>query len=414
MSEDEIAQAMFEIEELEGGAKRRMMGNVRFIGELCKKGIIKTNIMHECIGDLVFRPTIDEQMLELVCKLLRTVGQQLESTANAEQRLALDSYFARLAVLASDKRVNSRVRFSMDEIISLRRNNWQERRQTDGPALLEEIRMKAANEEQMKRGHQSGQGGGGRGRGGRGGGAHHTQHELRSPPLTRHISAGPGSALSHTSSVCRGSVPGGSAQYGGAEIRRFSSDPSASAILHDSNLDTRHSPGAPPSSRPRAASISRGDAEPAEEMEPRVAARKAGNIIDEYVQERNAGEAIECLAELPESVRGQFVVAYIDKLLNSNKEDVKSALANLLEVVLPQLQAGQAYVERSLRNCEHILYMNETTLDIKNVRGECVMCMLLGLTPFLSHVGAGSVGIDYWVADSWRGMPTSGYRSGFI
>ena len=345
MSEDEIAQAMFEIEELEGGAKRRMMGNVRFIGELCKKGIIKTNIMHNCISDLVCRPAIDEQMLELVCKLLRTVGQQLESTANSEQLIAFDSYFTKLAALASDKRVNSRVRFSMDEIISLRRNNWQERRQTDGPALLEEIRMKAANEEQVKRMQQQG---GGRGRGGRGGGPQHSQHEPRGAPLTRNISAGPVKTAS-----------GPHAQYGGAEIRRFSSDPTASAAAHESNIDSRQfGSGSSPPSR----MIEQDD------MDPQLAARKARQIIEEYLHERNAREAIECLSELPLSVRGEFVVVFMDKYLNSHKEDIKSSLSNLLQVVMPQLQAGQVHVETSLGKCEAVLYLVDTIVDIKNVR----------------------------------------------
>ena len=34
-------------------AKRRMLGNIRFIGELYKKKMLKENIMHECILKLL-------------------------------------------------------------------------------------------------------------------------------------------------------------------------------------------------------------------------------------------------------------------------------------------------------------------------------------------------------------------------
>ena len=62
-----------------------MLATIRFIGELCKEGLLKTSIMHECIlnliaitdetGELVrWKEVQDEQCIELLCRLLHTIG----------------------------------------------------------------------------------------------------------------------------------------------------------------------------------------------------------------------------------------------------------------------------------------------------------------------------------------------------
>jgi translation initiation factor 4G len=40
--------------------------------------------------------------------------------------------------------LNSRIRFSIEEVIELRRNGWRARREQEGPARLEQIHQKAA------------------------------------------------------------------------------------------------------------------------------------------------------------------------------------------------------------------------------------------------------------------------------
>jgi hypothetical protein len=49
----------------------------RFIGELFKLGMLTTNIMQRCIKDLLTEQ--DEESLECLCKLLTTVGKELEN-----------------------------------------------------------------------------------------------------------------------------------------------------------------------------------------------------------------------------------------------------------------------------------------------------------------------------------------------
>lgn len=398
MTESEIALELAEIEEQELISKRRMMGNVRFIGELCKKGIIKTNIMHECIRDLLFRPVVDEQMLELVCKLLRTVGELLESTANNDQRMAFESYFDKLAALASDKRVNSRIRFSMDEIISLRRNAWQERREADGPALIEEIRMKAATEMQQKeqkRVQQQMQGRGGRGSGRGGRGMHPDPRSPPQPNIVRNVSVGPGS----TNGLRRVAGPSTPVLQPPSDLRRISSDPSPASDLRRSSLDSQpyDSPGSFGDSTPSKTS---------ELMDPELASRKTRNIIDEFITLHDHKEAFECLAELPESACGEFVVNYIDVFLNSNKDQIKDTLHSLLVLVMPPLSAAQPYVEASLAKCEAILMLVDTIVDIKNVRNLCYKTYLSIRFLTLYCSGPGSVRRHCGNADQGRGVST--------
>jgi hypothetical protein len=62
----ERAQKHQEEDEKRMKAKRRMLGNIRFIGELYKKKMLKENIMHECIRKLLgyeeVRTRLDQQV----------------------------------------------------------------------------------------------------------------------------------------------------------------------------------------------------------------------------------------------------------------------------------------------------------------------------------------------------------------
>ena len=75
-TEDErkALQAAFDDKEMR--ARRRSMGNIRFIGELYKFRLLTGKIMHECVRRLLAMN--DEESLECLCKLLRTVGKVLE------------------------------------------------------------------------------------------------------------------------------------------------------------------------------------------------------------------------------------------------------------------------------------------------------------------------------------------------
>jgi len=39
-------------------ARKRMLGNIRFVGELFKMGMLTSKIMHECIRTLISNPQV--------------------------------------------------------------------------------------------------------------------------------------------------------------------------------------------------------------------------------------------------------------------------------------------------------------------------------------------------------------------
>lgn len=159
LTADEFALKEVEIEEKRSKIKRRMLGNIRFVGELYKKKLLNTETMHDCINQLLGSPgawktTHDEQDLDMLCRLLTTLGETLESKSKKSKSKDLaknfDAYFVRLKELTKDMTLNSRTRFTIEEVIALRDNNWQSRKMPEGPMKIAELHQKLAQSEQTK------------------------------------------------------------------------------------------------------------------------------------------------------------------------------------------------------------------------------------------------------------------------
>ncbi|OQR84149.1 eukaryotic translation initiation factor 4 gamma [Achlya hypogyna] len=146
--------------------KRRMLGNIRFIGELYKKGMLQERIMHECVAKMLnvtrapgedgrpFRlvpvhPTQppDEESIESLSKLLTTMGKNLEASSGP---IVMSIYFEFLGKLTKDKRLSSRITFMLMDVIDLRNNKWQPRRKELTQKTLDEIRKDVEKEHASK------------------------------------------------------------------------------------------------------------------------------------------------------------------------------------------------------------------------------------------------------------------------
>ncbi|CAE6445406.1 unnamed protein product [Rhizoctonia solani] len=106
-------------------AKRQGLGLVRFIGELFKLQMLTERIMHECIKKLlsnILNP--EEEEIESLCELLKTVGQSLD---NPKARNHMDIYFERMQEMAKGSNINSRMQFKLLDVIELRARHWQAR-----------------------------------------------------------------------------------------------------------------------------------------------------------------------------------------------------------------------------------------------------------------------------------------------
>jgi len=109
-------------EEAEMLGKKRMMGNVSFIGELYKSRMLTEKIMHDCIkrllGDLKNPSEID---MEALCRLMTSIGFDID---HAKAKAYMDQYFARMKELSKNNALSSRIRFMLQDVLILRENNW--------------------------------------------------------------------------------------------------------------------------------------------------------------------------------------------------------------------------------------------------------------------------------------------------
>ncbi|PQM34209.1 eukaryotic translation initiation factor 4G [Prunus yedoensis var. nudiflora] len=146
--EGEVKQSEEEREEKRIKARRRMLGNIRLIGELYKKKMLTERIMHECIKKLLGQQqTPDEEDIEALCKLMSTIGEMIDHPKAKEH---MDAYFERMKSLSNNMKLSSRVRFMLKDSIDLRKNKWQQRRKVEGPKKIEELHRDAAQERQAQ------------------------------------------------------------------------------------------------------------------------------------------------------------------------------------------------------------------------------------------------------------------------
>ncbi|XP_058743350.1 eukaryotic translation initiation factor 4G-like isoform X2 [Vicia villosa] len=148
VDEGEVKLSNEEREQRRTKARRRMLGNIRLIGELYKKKMLTERIMHECIKKLLGQcQDPDEEDVEALCKLMSTIGEMIDHPKAKEH---MDVYFERLKILSNNMNLSSRVRFMLKDVIDLRRNRWQQRRKVDGPKKIEEVHRDAVQERQAQ------------------------------------------------------------------------------------------------------------------------------------------------------------------------------------------------------------------------------------------------------------------------
>merc|ERR1740128_1224113 len=123
-SEEEERQRLnVALTEAKDQARRRSLGNIKFIGELFKLKMLTEPIMHDCIVKLL--KNHDEESLECLCRLFSTIGKDLDFE-KAKPRM--DQYFNQMEKIIKEKKTSSRIRFMLLDVLDLRRCNWVPRR----------------------------------------------------------------------------------------------------------------------------------------------------------------------------------------------------------------------------------------------------------------------------------------------
>ncbi|KAI1823081.1 hypothetical protein F4861DRAFT_540383 [Xylaria intraflava] len=262
---------------LAAAAKRRGLGLVQFIGELYKLTMLTERIMHECVRKLVDYSGIpDEAEVESLCKLLRTIGGNLD--AGDKGKPMMDAYFQRIQSMIDLPGLPSRLQFMLMDVVDLRKANWISKEANKGPKTLEEVRAEAealAAQKAAEAARSNQRGGGGRAQLGRGDARHlpgglpqSTPNQVPMDDLRRLQKGGPSrtssanlttlgpmSMLTSRSNSGRRLGPGGSLSRGAEDsgassrtgtppVRETPTSTNSFGLL--ANMDSEH-PGSPPS-----------------------------------------------------------------------------------------------------------------------------------------------------------------------
>ena len=144
--------------------KKQMIGNIKFIGQLYKKNLLKQKIMRFCIASLLkLEPDdansktpvyhdagdgdMDDEDHEAICNLLGTIGSTIDTPAAAS---FIDVCFTKIKRLSTSKDLPSRSRFMYKDLLELRQNNWVPRRKDEKAKTIDEIRKDFEQEERAK------------------------------------------------------------------------------------------------------------------------------------------------------------------------------------------------------------------------------------------------------------------------
>lgn len=89
--------------------------------------------MHDTIKRLLEKG--DEESLECLCRLLKSVGKDLEEKGNKTQgENVMDSYFDSMQKIVDEY---SRITFILKEVIDLRKNKWIPKKDTDNSTIVD-------------------------------------------------------------------------------------------------------------------------------------------------------------------------------------------------------------------------------------------------------------------------------------
>lgn len=134
-------------------AKRKMLGNIKFIGELGKLELLQEAILHKCIQQLLAkkrRTSLSEMAedIECMCQIMSTIGKRLD-TPKANN--IMKQYFDRIEMLSKSDELPSRIRFLLKDVLELRVKKWIPRRNLveNGPRSVSQMRWEAAMGQMM-------------------------------------------------------------------------------------------------------------------------------------------------------------------------------------------------------------------------------------------------------------------------
>ena len=131
--------------------------------------MLTDTIMYDCI-EYLLRDKTDEESLECLCRLLRTIGKELDGKASekvtslrlnlssdveellqAFNKNNLEKHYRELEQIIKEQKTSARIRFMIQDLMELRHAAWVARRAEAKPMTIDEIheeaRVKRAQQE---------------------------------------------------------------------------------------------------------------------------------------------------------------------------------------------------------------------------------------------------------------------------
>ena len=140
-----------EREEKQSKARRRRKGIVTFIANLYLKGLLKSEIMLRCLVALL--GSVDDPVpcnIEDACTMMTVMGKSLDALRDNRTTSFMKAAFHMFQQLASNKKLESRIRFGIRDLIDLRADRWDPRREAVVATTLAEVHAKAKKELEEK------------------------------------------------------------------------------------------------------------------------------------------------------------------------------------------------------------------------------------------------------------------------
>jgi translation initiation factor 4G len=325
--------------------KKQMLGNIKFIGQLYKKGLLKEKIMRFCIGSLLKLETkessaklpvyydtgdmdMDEEDHEAICSMFITIGKTIDRPPAAEY---MKVCFDKIKRMSTDKNLPSRSRFMYKDLLELRENNWTPRRKEEKAKTLDEIRQEFEREEarqaqQSAQMNQNYRGGGGGGGGGRGGGSGDFRNQNRQQTFGRSDRPRQASRPSvQTDDDGFTTVSGGGKTRGGSSLAQAAASPSK--ILQKPKQGGGGFAALADDGKPRPAPLDDDKFE-----------RRVKTILAEYMQDPgNTKELLLSVDELTgtENYGSKFVSVNVDRIIDC-KDSERKATYEVLGILVEQ------------------------------------------------------------------------------
>jgi len=365
--------------------KRRSLGNIRFIGELYMCQMITQKIIRFCFWTLFNQlKNPDEESVECLCFLFKTVGKKVENQFIAVEKgnnnllewsKEWKRYFNDITVLSKNKSFPSRMRFMLMDIIELRKNKWKSK--DTGPKTIAEIHKEAEKElKEQEIQRNNSRSGSGRSNSSRSERRARRSESMRDSILLRNSKLDKGDLnsfgkLEHNGSVSNqffGPQSGKNARNG-KQGNNNGRENSIGTINRQATMSTVESPL-------RVHSLNIFDAlnddehksseivaEPSEiqkeeevpKMNEEKAKKRIENTFKEYVSQRNLDEALLSIKEIGTDEHNKHLVRIlIDKYSDAKSQEIDAATELIVELYKNKIISSDVILKEIEENAEFI------------------------------------------------------------